>query len=294
MSRGAVISPRSRALLDRYALASRALSRDSGERMATEAGQSVEFHDFRPYQPGDELRYVDWRVYARTNRLYTRLYQAERTIALHLLLDTSRSMGLGGKSVYARTLAELLAYVGQRDARSQIHLLSGQHSRPAQGRAGISEAWGFIENAPVVEPGTPLPASALKAFALSLPPQSGAALALVISDLFDEAPLQSALAAFKARGLDASFLQVMAEADLHPEEGQFEVVDVESGEKLHIGPAEVRAYRQEVQAFVRRSRSAVLKAGFRHALLPVPQGDATALERHAFAALIREGILEKR
>lgn len=289
-----MITPQSRALLDRYALASRALSRETGERMATEAGQSVEFHDFRPYQPGDELRYVDWRVYARTGRLYTRLYQAERTIALHLVLDTSASMALGGKAAYARVLAELLAYAAQRDSRSQVHLIDGRHSPPARGRAGIGSAWRFIEEAPTLEGADHTPVLGLKDFALSLPPHSGAALVLVISDLFDEAPLQPTLAALRARGLDASFLQVMAAEDLAPEEAQLEIVDVESGERLEVRPDEVRAYREAVQGFVRRTRAAILRAGFRHTLLRVDDSDPVALERAAFAALIREGILVRR
>ncbi len=83
--------------------------RTSGERLATEPGQSVEFHDFRPYQSGDELRYVDWRVYARTGRLYTRLHRAERAIHVHVVLDTSRSMQMGAKEDFARSLANLIA-----------------------------------------------------------------------------------------------------------------------------------------------------------------------------------------
>ena len=102
-----------------------------------------------------------------------------------------------------------------------------------------------------------------------MPIHRGAALVLVISDLFDEAPLQPALAALRARGLDASFLQVMAEEDLAPEEGQLEVHDLESGERLFVGPDEVRAYREAAQAFVTRTRAAILRAGFRHTLLRV-------------------------
>lgn len=293
-----MLSARTRALLDRYALASRALSRDTGERIANEAGQSVEFHDFRQYQPGDELRYVDWRVYARTGRLYTRLHQAERTIRLHLLLDTSASMRLGGKGEYARRLAQLITYLAQRDSRSQVHLFDGRRSRPARGLAGISDAWAFIEAA-----GSPAggdvrrpeaPAAALTRFALELPPQAGAALVLVVSDLFDPAPLQAALAALRARSLDASFLQPLARQDLDPAEEQLELLDAESGERLDAGPAEVRAYRQAVRAFVGRTRAAILKASFRHTLLPVPESEGEELEREAFAALIREGVIEKR
>ncbi len=290
-----MLTARSRALLDRYALASRALSRESGERMASEPGQSVEFHDFRSYQFGDELRYVDWRVYARTGRLMTRLYQAERAIRLHVLLDTSASMGLGGKARYARLVAELLAYVGQRDAPTQLHLFDGSASRRGQGLAAVGESWRFLEQAETLRGDAAAPVSALKRFALELPPVRGAALVLAVSDFLEDAPLQAALAALRARGLDASLLQVMSEGDLEPEEGQLELVDVESGDRLLAGPQEVKAYREEVHAFVRRTRAAAVRAGFRHLLLTVPVGAADAeLERHAFAALVREGVLVRR
>ena len=289
-----MITSRGRALLERYALASASLSRSTGERLATEAGQSVEFHDFRPYQPGDELRYVDWRVYARTGRLYTRVYQAERTVDLHIVLDTSRSMMLGGKSLYARMVAEILSFVALRDSKCQVHLFSGESSRPAYGLTGIAPAWAFIEAAPVVEGAAPTPIDALKEFALGMPPTQGATLVLIISDLFDEGPLQPALAALRARGLDAGFLQVMAEEDLNPDEGQLEVVDLETGARLFVGPEEVVTYRQSVQTFVRHTRGAILQAGFRHSLLGATEGGGEMLEQRAFSALVREGILQKR
>jgi uncharacterized protein (DUF58 family) len=290
-----VITPRSRALLDRYALASRALSRESGERMASEPGQSVEFHDFRAYQFGDELRYVDWRVYARTGRLMTRLFQAERSIRLHLVLDTSASMLLGGKARYARLLAQLLVYVAQRDAPTQVHLLDGRGSRTAQGLTAIGKSWRFLEEAETLRGDGAAPISALKRFALELPPVRSAALALVVSDFLEDAPLQGALAALRARGLDASLVQVMSEEDLEPSEGQLELVDIESGERLQVGPQEVRAYREEAHAFVRRTRAAAVRAGFRHLLLRVPtSATEQELERHAFAALVREGVLIRR
>src|SRR5690606_41765980 len=84
-----VWSARSGAMLDRYGLSSRALSHQSGERSSREAGQSVEYPVFRPYQPGDGLRDVDWRVYARTERHYTRLYQASRYWRVHLPADAN-------------------------------------------------------------------------------------------------------------------------------------------------------------------------------------------------------------
>ncbi|MEX2534974.1 MAG: DUF58 domain-containing protein [Trueperaceae bacterium] len=292
-ARETLISARSRNLLDRYSLAARFLSRESGERTAKEAGQSVEFHDFRSYQPGDELRYVDWNAYARTGRLYTRLHQAERTIRLHLLLDVSRSMRVGGKGAYAERLAQLLAYVGQRDARSQVHLSDGKHGRPVRGLRNIGESWDLIESASALKEG-PLPTVAIRDFALNGPSEPGAALVLVLSDLLEEGPLRPALTALRARGLDASFLQVMAAEDLEPEAGRLELIDSESGEKLEVTVSEARAYRRAVRDFVARRRSEILEAGFRHVLLRVPEASGEELEREAFAALLRAGILEKR
>ena len=288
-----MLDPRTRALLDRYGLASRALSRLSGERSAVEPGQSVEFHDYRAYQPGDELRYVDWRVYARTGRLYTRLYQAERAVKLHLVLDGSASMALHGKARYARTVMRLLTYVAQRDAPTQLHLLGGGASRPAQGRAGLRESWRFIDEAAPTAGATP-PITALKRFALTLPTLRGNALVLVVSDLLEDGSVRPALAALRARGVDVGFLQVVAEEELDPPAGLLELVDVESAEKLPVGPDEVRAYKAEVRGFLARTRSAILQAGFKHLLLRVPAAQDGDVEREALAALIRSGTLVKR
>lgn len=300
-----MVGPRARALLDRYGLASRALSRVGGERSATEPGQSVEFHDYRAYQPGDELRYVDWRVYARTGRLYTRLYQAERAVRLHLVLDNSASMALYGKAAYARTVVQLLTYVAQRDAPTQLHLLDGRASRPAQGLGGLRESMRFIDEAgvagavPVSAAGNEgagaalLPVTALKRFALQLPAVRGSALLLVVSDLLEETSLRPTLAALRARGVDVGFLQVVAQEELAPPKALLELHDVESGERLPVGVAEVEAYEAEFRAFLARTRAAVLRAGFKHALLRAPAQSAD-VERAALAALVRAGILIKR
>lgn len=294
-----MLSARSRAILDRYMLSSRAVSRQSGERSSREPGQSVEFHDFRPYQAGDELRYVDWRVYARTGRLYTRLYQAERAVKLHLVLDNSASMSIGLKADYARTLVQLLSYVAQRDAPTQVHLLGGGSSKQAQGAGGMRETWRFVEEAPVVKGPESGALGALKRFAIGLPSQQGSGLALVVSDLFEDAPIRPALTALKARGMDIGFLHVVAAEDLEPPAGLLELHELETGGRLPAGPDEVRAYRDEVQRYLERTRNAVLRAGFKHVLLRCPargspETSGDRLERDAFAALIRSAVLVKR
>src|SRR5512141_2210541 len=82
-----------------------------GERRSTKRGTSIEFADYRDYVPGDDLRRVDWNVYARTERPFVKLHEEEEDLAVHILLDTSASMNWpedhapGHKLDYARRLA---------------------------------------------------------------------------------------------------------------------------------------------------------------------------------------------
>ena len=85
-------------------------------------GFSVEFSEYRQYTPGDDLRYLDWRLYGRSDRYYVKRFEDETNLRCHLIFDISRSMSYGSlsytKADYARTLAATLAYFLsiQRDA----------------------------------------------------------------------------------------------------------------------------------------------------------------------------------
>src|SRR5580692_11251363 len=85
-------------------------------------GFSVEFTEYRQYSPGDDTRYLDWRLYARSDRYYLKRFEDETNFRCHLLVDQSRSMDYGStgytKSDYVRTLAATLAWFlhGQGDA----------------------------------------------------------------------------------------------------------------------------------------------------------------------------------
>src|SRR5690606_18296230 len=138
-----------------------------------------------------------------------------------------------------------------------------------------------------------LPITALKRFALTLPAVRGSALVLVVSDLLEETSLRPTLAALRARGVDVGFLQVVADEELTPPVALLELLDVESGAKLPVGAAEVEAYRAEFRAFLARTRSAILRAGYKHVLLKTP-GQGDDVERAALGDLIRAGVLIKR
>src|SRR5499433_3206892 len=104
------------AQLERLSLFSRRVFRGrvKGERRSLRRGHSVEFADYRAYGVGDDLRYVDWNVFGRLDRLHVKLFVDEEDLCLHLLVDASRSMDFGRptKLAYAARLAAALGFVG--------------------------------------------------------------------------------------------------------------------------------------------------------------------------------------
>src|SRR3989440_7492159 len=115
-TRPALFSSEFLAQLERLALASRRTFRGRvrGERRSPRKGQSVEFSDYRPYGIGDDLRYVDWNIFGRLDRLHVKLFVDEEDLCLHLLVDASRSMNFGSptKLECAVRIAAALGFVG--------------------------------------------------------------------------------------------------------------------------------------------------------------------------------------
>src|SRR2546429_6464335 len=105
----------------------------SGERRSTRSARSPEFSDFRPYVSGDDYRQIDWKAYARLEKLMLRLYVAEEEACLNIVLDTSASMELGDPPKWpaARRLAAALAFLGLAAMdRVQIGALRGGRIPP--------------------------------------------------------------------------------------------------------------------------------------------------------------------
>src|SRR6266511_4050942 len=132
------------AQLERLALLSRRAFRGRvrGERRSPRKGISVEFSDYRPYGVGDDIRYVDWNVYARLDRLYLKLFVDEEDLCLHLLVDASASMEFGepSKLDYAARLAAGLGFVGlvnlERVGVGVLRERIAEGFSPARGRSG--------------------------------------------------------------------------------------------------------------------------------------------------------------
>src|SRR5947208_9078158 len=111
-----LLEPQFLARLEQLELVSRKifLGRMKGERRSKRKGQSVEFADYRNYVIGDDLRFLDWNLYARLDRLFIRLFMEEEDLHFYVLLDNSLSMGFGTptKLYFAKQVAAALAFVG--------------------------------------------------------------------------------------------------------------------------------------------------------------------------------------
>jgi uncharacterized protein (DUF58 family) len=209
-------------------------------------GFSVEFTEYREYSPGDDPRYLDWRLYARSDRYYVKRFEDETNLRCYLVVDTSRSMGYRSstysKSDYARTAAATIAYflTMQRDAVGLL-LFEDQITEylPARYRPGqLRRVMAALEREPtgratnLVEPLERIAATVRKR-----------GLIILVSDLLAPVDsLQTTLGYLRSRGHEVVVLRV-----LDPQEAQFSFEtpamfhDVESGQEVYIDPASARA-----------------------------------------------------
>src|SRR5215203_593594 len=153
-----ILTPELLAQLERLELISRKIFRGrmKGERRSKRKGQSVEFADFRQYVPGDDLRFIDWNLFARLERLYLKMFLEEEDLHFYVLIDASRSMDFGEptKLQYAKQLAAALGFIGLcRADRVKIETLGSSRRAPGptlRGRKNLYQMMDFLEG---VEPG---------------------------------------------------------------------------------------------------------------------------------------------
>lgn len=118
----------------------------SGLQMGQRAGSSLEFKDHRDYQPGDDLRRIDWNAFARSDKLIVKLFREEISPHLDILIDGSRSMSVegGAKAKAAAALAALLAAAAQNAGFSHSAWLAGEWCAPVEGSGNRPSEWGEL------------------------------------------------------------------------------------------------------------------------------------------------------
>jgi len=291
--------------LDRLALVASQMraGQMKGDRRSTKRGTSIEFADYRDYTRGDDLRRVDWNVYARLERPFIKLLEEEEDLAVHLLLDASRSMDYGAdeqhKFRYAQRLAAALGYIalaaGDRLMVTVLPSLGGAGSGrerngrqygPARGRGHTLRLLGFLED--LQTGGMTELDSALRAYALGA---RRPGLAFILSDLFSPSGYRDGLAQLQGRGYEVSLLHLLAPDEIDPPlAGDLRLIDSETGDPQDVTlDGGLRTlYRKRVAAWQDEIETYCLKRGTHY----VPVTTDTAWDELVLYHLRRRGLIK--
>jgi uncharacterized protein (DUF58 family) len=236
-------------------------------------GFSVEFTEYRHYNPGDDIRHVDWKVFARSGAYYIKQYEDETNVRCHIMLDCSASMGYASEGMskleYGRTLASALAYfmMAQRDAVGLITFDDKvREYLPSRYRQGhLMHILRALANVTLGE-GTNL-ARPVSDLAFSLHRKG---ITILISDLLDdEEAIVKGLQYLRFKGNDVIVFHILDNAELtFPFERMSEFEDAENHETLAVSPQAIRTdYLQELERFCNFYRQKCQAGGIDYCLL---------------------------
>jgi uncharacterized protein (DUF58 family) len=214
----------------------RLTNRSRGEHLSGKGGSSTDFADYRDYAAGDDLRYVDWNIFARLRRPYIKQFQHEEEMHVVLLVDASTSMLFEDKLLRARQLAAAFGIMGLLNVeRVSAYAIHGNADKPwmfppGSGRTRIRQLLGFLEQ---LEGGGSTPVE--KAIETMLRFHRGRGVAILISDFLTFGDLNRPMNMLYSSGLEVWGLQVLAESEINPNvQGDLRFVDSESGDTLDI------------------------------------------------------------
>jgi len=234
----------------------------SGLHRSPFTGFSTEFTEYRQYNPGDDLRYLDWRLLGRTDRYFIKKYRADTNTQCHLLIDTSASMNYAHASTvtkleYAKFLAASLAYLlnRQQDAVGMVAFDQKIHTHvPARNRTGHMRT--IFGNLSLLEPGgeTRL-AESLHQLAEILTRRG---IVVMISDFYDQPErLQEAFQHLRFKGHDLIAFHVLDQNELDFEftDAVLLLEDAETQEQMPVLPDVVMpGYRERMRKHVEEMR----------------------------------------
>jgi uncharacterized protein (DUF58 family) len=235
----------------------------SGRHRSKQRGSSIEFHEFRQYVPGDDLAQVDWRVFARNDKLFLRTFEQETNLECHLFLDCSASMGFPenterlSKLEYASFFAACLAWlVISKNDRVSLALFDEGIRKflpPGSTRKHLHELLTTLEKN---QPGNGT--SIIDSLRRASPLLKRRGTLVLLSDFFcDPAELFRALNPYLHRGFRVHLFHLLDPAELDlGDRGLARFVDMENGERLIVHPRSLgQAWKDHIQSHVRALRS---------------------------------------
>ncbi len=250
-----LLSPELLGRLERLELVSRKVFRGrmKGERRSRRKGQSVEFADFRHYVAGDDLRLIDWNLYARLDQLFLKLFLEEEDLHFFSLIDASESMNFGDptKLRVAKQMAAALGYVGLcRADRVSVSVL-GPEGRRAPVLRGRASLWKMLAYLDSVQSGHNVSLyQGVKDFSLRA---SGTGVAVLLTDLMDKDGYESALRMLIGRRMDVFVMHILSPEEIDPPlRGDRKLIDVEDRDEAEItlNAHVLHRYKEKVESFI--------------------------------------------
>ena len=240
-----------------------------GERRSQKKGQSIEFADFRQYVPGDDLRFLDWNVYARVEKLFLKLFMEEEDLSISILLDVSGSMQVGNPSklLYAKKIAAALAYIGlhAQDRISVFQLNNRIHNALTniRGRSSAHRIFEFLKFAKAS--GTTGLSTAMHEFVLKYRRKG---VVFLITDFMDRAGFDETLKILYQLESDVAVIQLFSEEEYNPDLTEdFSLIDIEDEVKVEISKSDYiqKMYKKTLELFIDSIQKSCMKKGFTYA-----------------------------
>lgn len=238
--------------LPMYRLQSKTMKRGhhKGTRRSNRLGTSLEFSDFRPYQPGDDLRQIDWNVFARTNKHYIKRFLDEQELVVSIYLDCTKSMAvLPNKWAFAKAIAASLGYMSLcADDRVGIFPI-GAPNHPFTYKKGRAFANRFVQYAEKIQS-----SNTSNSFSESLQKmiQPKSSFSILISDLLEPYDLiENALKKLQAYKQELYVVQILSHEEIRPVyQGDLQLIDSETSETIHVtmSTAVKNSYQQRLSS----------------------------------------------
>ena len=250
-----LLDPQFLARLEQLELVSRKifLGRMKGERRSKKKGQSVEFADYRNYVIGDDLRFLDWNLFARLDHLFIRVFMEEEDLHFYVLIDNSLSMDFGNptKLHYAKQVAAALAFIGLVNMdRVVIEVFNDKLTQSLPAVRGKKSLWRVLDFLQKLAPAGPSNMKqALRTFSLK---SSGKGIVIVLSDFMDKGGYEDALRYLVARQMDIYAIQILSQEEIDPEiVGDLKLVDIEDEDaaEVTVSAPLLKRYKQNLAAY---------------------------------------------
>jgi uncharacterized protein (DUF58 family) len=259
----------------------------AGLHRSPDFGFSQEFAEYRAYVPGDDLRHVDWNLFARTERCYLKRYRGETNSQLVLLLDASNSMqytsGPPKKMDYARFIAASLFYLAIRNQRDAAGLIVfddevREYVRPSTRQGQLARLFAGLEQA---EPRARTDFGKPLRHFQDLLHRRG--IAIVISDFYEEPEkIVRAIEPLRFHGNDVVLFHILDPEEIRPVlKGPALLVDLETDQQIEVIPEYTKTtYRAKMEAHIEQLRSRTRGAGMDYRLLVTDQPLDEALREY--------------